>query len=150
MILREDFPGIDGRNVQILATDISSEILARARRARYTADSVRDVPPALLKKYFRPANVDGAAGYEVTNAVHDLVSFARLNLMADWPLKGPFQVIFCRNVMIYFDKETQRTLVERFAGLLESGGHLFIGHSESLTGMTEDLRYVQPAAYRKC
>jgi chemotaxis protein methyltransferase CheR len=150
MILREDFPGIDKRNVQILATDISSEILGRARAGRYSADSLRDVPPALVKKYFRPVNVDGSTGYEISSAVHELVSFARLNLMADWPVKGPFQVILCRNVMIYFDKTTQRTLVERFTGLLEPGGYLFIGHSESLTGMSEDLRYVQPAAYRKC
>jgi len=150
MMLREDYPGLDRNKVQILATDISSEIISKSREGRYSMDAVRDVPPALLKKYFRPIDADGVRRYEVTNPIRDLVAFARMNLMSQWPIKGLLQVIFCRNVMIYFDKRTQRALVERFVDLLDTGGYLFIGHSESLTGVTEDLRYVQPAAYQKC
>jgi len=77
------------------------------------------------------------------------VSFARLNLMEDWPMKGPFDVIFCRNVMIYFDKPTQDKLIERFWRLLAHKGWLLMGHSESLTGNRERFRYIQPATYQK-
>ena len=78
-----------------------------------------------------------------------LVRFARLNLMDPWPMKGQFDLILCRNVMIYFDKPTQQGLVSRFWSMLGPGGHLFVGHSESLTGISSDFRYVQPAVYVK-
>ena len=78
-----------------------------------------------------------------------MVRFARLNLMGEWPMRGPFDAIFCRNVMIYFDGPTKERLVERFTGLLRPGGYLFVGHSESLSSMTHGLRYVQPAVYTK-
>ncbi len=77
------------------------------------------------------------------------VRFARLNLMGHWPMTGPFDIIFCRNVMIYFDRETQQDLVDRFYGLLSHGGYLFTGHSESLAGLSTDFTYVKPAIHRK-
>jgi chemotaxis protein methyltransferase CheR len=77
------------------------------------------------------------------------VQFARLNLAEDWPMKGPFDVIFCRNVMIYFDKPTQERLVNRFWNLLKPGGYLLVGHAESLAGSQHRFRYVQPAIYMK-
>jgi chemotaxis protein methyltransferase CheR len=150
MLLREEWLGLDSQHVQILATDISNDILQRAREGVYSAEIVRDIPPSLVMKYFRTVDRGGVRHHEVNPSLRSLISFARLNLMSQWPVKGPLQAIFCRNVMIYFDKETQRRLIRRFVDLLETGGYLFIGHSESLTGMTEDLRYVQPAAYQKC
>ena len=78
-----------------------------------------------------------------------MVSFARLNLLGPWPMRGPFDLILCRNVMIYFDRPTRETLVHRFRELLRPGGHLLVGHSESLNGMQHDLTYVQPAVYRR-
>ena len=78
-----------------------------------------------------------------------MITFARLNLIGEWPLKGPFDVIFCRNVMIYFDKPTQAKLAERFHSLLAPKGILFIGHSESLMTVKHKLRYVQPTVYEK-
>ena len=87
--------------------------------------------------------------YQILEPLRRQVHFARLNLMGDWPMKGPFDVIFCRNVMIYFDKPTQEQLVNRFWKLLKPGGHLFVGHAESLAGSPHKLRYVQPAIYAK-
>ena len=74
---------------------------------------------------------------------------APLNLMREWPMRGPFQVIFCRNVMIYFDRATQQRRVRRFPDLLAPGGYLFVGHAESLSGVQHGFRYVQPAVYAK-
>ena len=87
--------------------------------------------------------------YQVSPAARRLIRFARLNLMEPWPFSGPFDFIFCRNVMIYFDKPTQQTLVNRFWDCLEEGGLLFTGHSESLTGIAHKFRYVQPTVYVK-
>jgi chemotaxis protein methyltransferase CheR len=78
-----------------------------------------------------------------------MVRFAWLNLMDSWPMKGPFNVILCRNVMIYFDRATRQNLINRFWDLLEPGGYLFVGHSESLSTISHKFRYVQPATYRK-
>ena len=78
-----------------------------------------------------------------------MVDFAQLNLMAPWPMKGAFDVIFCRNVMIYFDKPTQQRLIERFWDMLAPEGLLFLGHSESLTGVGHRYHYMEPAVYRK-
>ncbi len=78
-----------------------------------------------------------------------MVTFGRVNLMESWPMKGPFDVIFCRNVMIYFDKPTQGKLVNRYCDLLGPRGTLFIGHSESLTGTTHNLKYIRPTVYEK-
>jgi chemotaxis protein methyltransferase CheR len=87
--------------------------------------------------------------YQAKNNIRSLIHFARLNLMETWPMKGPFDVIFCRNVMIYFDKATQGKLVNRYYDILAPGGVLFIGHSESLTGTQHRYKYVQPAIYQK-
>ena len=82
-------------------------------------------------------------------AIRKLICFARLNLMHEWPMQGPFDAIICRNVMMYFEKPTQQQLVDRYWTMLRPGGHLFVGHSESLTGIAHWFRYVQPAVYVK-
>ncbi len=134
------------RGLRILATDISTRVLATARAATYPAAGLDDVPDAMRRKHFVPA---GEGLVEVAPAVRAAVSFARLNLMGEWPMRGPFDAIFCRNVMIYFDKPTQERLVNRFWELLPPGGHLFVGHSESLTSLQHRFAYVQPAVYVK-
>jgi chemotaxis protein methyltransferase CheR len=147
MLLNEQLP--DVRQVKILATDISTRILARAKAAQYSVEQLEGVSSQRRSTWFRETPTPHGVRFTVDARVRALVRFAHLNLMATWPMKGPFDLIVCRNVMIYFDKPTQERLVNRFAELLSPGGHLFIGHSESLTGMQHPYRYVQPAVYVK-
>jgi len=150
IVLTEALDEIGSVDMRILATDISTKVLGIAREGIYSRENLAGVPPELRHKYFvRTVGPTGGECYRVHDKLKSLVKFARLNLMSDWPMKGPFDVIFCRNVMIYFDKQTQRMLIKRFANLLESGGYLFTGHSESLMGMVDSLRYIQPAIYQK-
>ena len=147
MVLQESLEPAVATRARILATDISHRVLAVAKAGRYPAETLADVPKPLLQKYWRP--VDGGARHEAGPALRQLVQFGRLNLMEQWPMRGPFDAIFCRNVMIYFDKSTQQQLVERYRQLLRPGGYLFVGHSESLTGLSHQFRYVQPAVYAR-
>lgn len=145
----ESIPDLGRWDPRILATDISTRVLARAEEGVYEAACVEPVPPILRSRYFTFVETRPQRLYEVTADIRGMVHFARLNLMGPWPMIGPFDAIFCRNVMIYFDKPTQGRLVQRFWDLLGSGGTLFVGHSESLTGVRHQFRYVQPTVYQK-
>jgi chemotaxis protein methyltransferase CheR len=135
---------------RILATDISTRTLDVASRGIYTDEKVQKVPPGLRHMHFTKLNNgNGKADYEVAPHVKRIITFRRVNLKEAYPFKGPFDLIFCRNVMIYFDKQTQETLVNKMANFLGPGGYLFVGHSESLTGLNHKLAYVRPAVYRK-
>lgn len=151
MLMREEIPDIDRCDARILATDISARVLEKAREGVYEEEEeiAREVPPQLLQKHFTYIRKGRSLSYRVNDRVKSMIRFARLNLMDQWPMKGPFDVIFCRNVLIYFDKATQRELAHRFWELLAPGGHLFIGHSERLTTSARELKYVQPAVYVK-
>lgn len=149
MVLRESIPQIDRTDLLILATDISNEMLATARRGVYSQERAADVPRALRPKYFQRSRRWGPNQVQVSNDLKKLVRFGALNLMHPWPMRGSFNAIFCRNVMIYFDRPTQQTLVNRFWDLLESGGYLFVGHSEGLSGIKHRFQYTQPAVYKK-
>jgi chemotaxis protein methyltransferase CheR len=149
IVFCEEFPDVDRRDIRILATDISTRILAVARQAVYEQETLRNLPSKILQRYFTLVRQEPIPVYQVKEPVRAMVRLARLNLMEKWPMVGPFEVIFCRNVMIYFDKRTQEWLVQRFWDLLAPGGYLFIGHSESLTAGTHAFRYVQPAIYCK-
>ena len=138
-----------GAEIRILATDISTRVLKKAAQGIYPADRVKSVPPDLLRRYFQLGQGNWAGYYRVKKDVRDLVSFERFNLMESPSSGDPFDIIFCRNVMIYFDKKTQEGLVNRFHGRLARGGHLFIGHSESLTGLSHAFQYLEPSLYRK-
>ena len=136
-------------DIKLLATDISTRALNIARTGMYEKHRVASVPPALRARYFTVNRMEGQTVYEVSSRLRQMVRFAHLNLMDAWPFTGPFDFIFCRNVMIYFDKPTQQKLVGRFWECLEGGGYLFTGHSESLTGVAHRFRYVQPTIYMK-
>lgn len=138
-------------DVRILATDLSSNVLARAEAGVYDEAQLVDVPDRAVAKYFQRASEarSGRLGYAAKPALRRLIRFARLNLMDPWPMSGPFDVILCRNVMIYFDTPARERLLTRFAELLLPGGHLLVGHSESLNSIAHDLEYIQPAVYRR-
>jgi chemotaxis protein methyltransferase CheR len=131
----------------LLATDVSERALQVAMRGVYPEDRLRDVAPTLLSKYFGLA-CEGQR--PVSESLKSEVTFRRFNLMNErFPFKRPFHVIFCRNVMIYFDQSTRDRLVARLADSLVPGGYLFVGHSESLGRAPPGLSYVQPAVYRR-
>jgi chemotaxis protein methyltransferase CheR len=149
MLLREEWPSVERSRLRILATDISARMLTKAQAGEYDKESLHEIPSIYLSKYFDVVSSNSARIYRVHDSIKTMVQFARLNLMDRWPMKGSFDVIFCRNVMIYFDSQTQRDLIERFYDMLVPGGHLLVGHSESLAANSRGFRYVQPATYRK-
>lgn len=133
-------------NVKILATDISREVLRTAKHGVYRKKLLKNMPTRLQNDYFNKAGKDQ---YKVKSKVRNMITFGRLNLQKKWPLKGPFHVIMCRNVMIYFNRETQQQLVNRFYNILQPGGYLFLGHSESVASSDHLFTNIQPAVYQK-
>jgi len=149
MTLSEAGVGSDW-NVKILATDLDSNVLDTARAGIYPLDRVEQMNPELFKKYFQRDRATGTGGVaRIKQSLRDMITFNRLNLMDEWPMRGRFDVIFCRNVVIYFSKDTQRVLFERYAELLKDNSHLFIGHSESLSGVSERFENLGHTIYRK-
>ena len=149
IVLKENIPDIEHKDVRILATDISARMLAKAREASYSEETVQNLPRPLLQKYFIRVQNGHAPAYRAKESIRALIKLAWLNLMAPWPMKGPFNIIFCRNVMIYFDRQTQQRLINRFWDLLQPGGYLFVGHSEGLSSISHKFRYIKPAVYMK-
>lgn len=147
--LLEAISSVRGKDVKILGTDISTKVLDEAEQGVYSEESVAPIPDPLLKKYFLKGQGRWAGHYLVREELKELISFRRLNLMQPFPLKGLFDFIFCRNVMIYFDKPTREELVGKLAHQLQPGGYLFIGNAESLSGLKTSLKYVQPAIYQR-
>ena len=145
-VMRE-LPSFD---LKILATDISIQMLSQAKLGLFEPHRVGTVPPALKNRYLLKRLEDGKNLLQVAPELRKLVTFSRFNLMTpSFPFRYGFHVIFCRNVMIYFDRPTQQSLVNKFASHLQNGGHLMIGHSESLNGIEHPLSYVEPTVYRK-
>jgi chemotaxis protein methyltransferase CheR len=135
---------------KIDATDISNPVLLKARTGVYKVEAVDKIPPALLKTFFQPAPGATDGALQVKPALQQNIRFRQLNLLGpSLPFTEPFQIIFCRNVMIYFDRATQEELVARLTRLLIPGGYLLVGHSESLTSIKHSLESVRPAIYRR-
>lgn len=149
MLLHNKMSEAENINTRILATDISSRMLEIAREGNYDPEGIKDIPETFLKKYFKCIKDKSDTQYQLIKEIKKKVSFARLNLMQSWPMKESFDLILCRNVMIYFDKDTRETLINRFWGMLKDGGYLFVGHSENLTGITTSFKYMEPAIYKK-
>ena len=143
-------PLLEGCDWRILATDISTRVLARAVAGRYAAEEIDGIPPALLQRYLdRQAGDDGSATWVVRDHLKQHIVYRRLNLAArPFPMSGPLDAILCRNVMIYFDRPMRAGVVTEFERLLRPGCLLYIGHSETLNGLTTRFRTERPSVYR--
>lgn len=135
---------------RILATDISTQVLEKAQLGIYSAESVEPVPPGLRKKYLMRSREHGSEQVRVVPELRRLIEFRRLNFMdADYRLAGHADAIFCRNVVIYFDRATQEKILQKLARKLAPHGYLFVGHSETLHDMQLPLTAIGPALYRR-
>jgi chemotaxis protein methyltransferase CheR len=134
-------------DARILATDIDTDVLERARAARYDRGQLEYVPPAMLQEGF--VQSPGSRLVGIASKARDLVAFKPLNLIGAWPMKGPFDAIFCRNVLIYFDRRTQAGIIDRMADLLPEGGTLYLGHSESLHGLSDRFELAGRTIFRR-
>jgi chemotaxis protein methyltransferase CheR len=150
MVLSEHAQSRPGFRFSVFATDISTEVLAKARAGIFRSEQARPVPVALRRKYFMHSRDPESDLVRVVPELRALVDFRRVNFMdADFDLPQPPEIIFCRNVIIYFDRPTQERLLKKLTRLLAPGGYFFAGHSESLQGMDLPLIPVAPSAYRK-
>ena len=149
LTLAENLP--DLRDVKILATDISTSVLEVAGKGEYEAKKLEKIARKRIDRYFSPIAGRGESRvYRVKREIRDMVHFAWLNLSTPpFPMKGPLDVILCRNVMIYFDNEVRQRLVNEMYRLLKPGGYLMVGHAESLSGLTSQFKSVRPSVYIK-
>ena len=148
MFLSEHFPPSQGWDWRLTGSDISTKVLEKARLGIYDVDRVKTVPPEWLRRYFQKGEGKWDGHYRIKRDIAERVTFRQVNLIEDYSHAQPFEVIFCRNVMIYFDRQTQEQLVRRLCRFLVPGGHLLIGHSESLNGLNLPLRCVKPSIYQ--
>ena len=132
------------------ATDISTRVLEMARRGVYETERIGNISPEWLRRYFQKGVGDWEGHFRIKDELRQRVNFHHLNLLqGQYPFNKPFDVIFCRNVMIYFDRATQTDLIGQLSERLVPGGYLMVGHSESLSGIKHSLKLVQPAVYMK-
>ncbi len=139
-----------GADVKILATDISTQVLQKCQEGRYSPDKLEGVPKALRDRYFDLERANGDTRHVVKPKLRQMIVFHRLNLsQPPFPMQGPFDIVLCRNVMIYFDNAVRTQLLDEIHRLLKPGGYLLVGHAESLTGMLGSFKTVQPSVYLK-
>jgi chemotaxis protein methyltransferase CheR len=149
MTVLETLPDLRTWDVRILATDLDSDVLGRGQRGVYPADRLRNLSQERRSRFFTEMPGRDGSVYEVVPQLKSLITFKQLNLMNPLPMRGPLQAIFCRNVVIYFDKETQKSLFERIAQIQRSGDILLLGHSESLFKVSEDYSLIGKTVYRR-
>ncbi len=146
MILRDFKPSLAAWDVKILATDLDTNVVAHASAGQYDEDRIKSIPASYRNRYVT-MEADGRG--QMAPELRSLITFKPLNLLEAWPMRGPFDVIFCRNVVIYFDKATQRRLFDRYAEMLRPDGWLIVGHSESLMNITDRFDLVGRTIYRR-
>ena len=149
MTVAETVPAVAGWDLKILATDLDSNMVATAAAGIYTASRIEGIDARRRKRWFLRGKGRNADKVRVSPELRRLITFKRLNLMQEWPMRGPMDLIFCRNVIIYFDKPTQAVLMDRYADMLRPDSHLFVGHSESLFKVTERFKLVGKTVYRR-
>jgi chemotaxis protein methyltransferase CheR len=149
MVVAETIPDWQRWDIKILATDLDSDILARAQRGSYNADRVKGMDPKRMSRFFTEVRDGADAAYQVVPELAKLITFRQINLMHELPMPGPLDVIFCRNVVIYFDKDTQRGLFSRISKLQRPGDLLMLGHSETLFKVSDDYSLIGKTIYRR-
>lgn len=135
------------KKTKLLATDLDSNVLRHGRDGSYEKNRFEGMQKTLVEKYFR--TVDGGQSFQVVDSLRKIITFNRLNLLGDWPIRKQFDVIFCRNVLIYFDKETQKELIARFVNQLKPQGFLIIGHSENIVRLNDQIKFLGKTIYQK-
>jgi len=147
--IRQALGACTGLDVKVLATDIDTQVIAHARAGVYKSEHVEPVPNAALQRYFSRGTGANDGMWRVTDELRSLVTFKQLNLFDPWPMQGPFDLILCRNVIIYFDTENKAKLLRRYHDMLAPNAHLFLGHSESITTGVQGFALVGRTAYRR-
>lgn len=148
--IREYFRDRMFPDVKILATDIDTQVLRKAEAGVFGAAELENVDIGIVRRYFKRGRGDNAGLFKVTEAVRGMITFGRLNLLDDcYPMKRTFDIIFCRNVIIYFDTASRKKLFEKFERFLNDDGYLIMGHSETLTGLTNRFSFIGNTIYRK-
>ncbi len=149
MTVLETLPDPGRWDVRILATDLDSEVLQRARRGIYAAERMGNLSPERLQRFFTERQEAGGLSRQIKPEVAELVTFKQLNLIHSLPMRGPLDAVFCRNVVIYFDKDTQRELFARIARVQRPGDLLFLGHSESLFKVCDSYALIGKTIHRR-
>lgn len=147
MTLLENIPS--NWHVKILATDLDTNVLQTAANGVYSNDRISGLSTARQKRWFKKGKGANSHKVKVKPELQEIIRFKQLNLMVEWPMRGYFDFIFCRNVIIYFDRNTKESLVNRYSALLATGSHLLIGHSESLHQIKTDFDLIGNTIYRK-
>ncbi len=148
--LLQHIPDIDQWDIKILATDLNSKVLNTAENGIYSMGQLKKASTSIIHKWFRMGvTKENKDQVKIKTQVKSLITFKQLNLIDTWPMKGPFDIIFCRNVVIYFNKDTQSTLFEKFSNLQHLGAYLFIGHSENIENVTHHYQHIGQTLYQK-
>lgn len=148
MTILDIAPDASSLDIKILATDIDPNVIVTAKQGHYDEGSLSDIDETLQRKFLEIVAKGRKPGFRISDTVQNMVSFRELNLLSKWPISGMFDVIFCRNVVIYFDEETQTSLWPRFEAVTARGGWMFVGHSERLTDQHEtEFITAGPTAY---
>lgn len=149
MTVRDIFPDLAGWDIKILATDLDTNMVQTASNGIYTEERVAGLDKRHTKKWVTQGSGSNEGKIRIARELRDMITFKQLNLMDDWPINGPFDFMFCRNVVIYFNKETQAVLFDRYANLISDNGYLFIGHSESLHKVCKRFNLLGQTIYQK-
>lgn len=149
MTLKESISDIASWDAKILATDLDTNVLAHGKNGVYDVSRIEGLPDSTKRKWFRKGRGDNSGTVRVAPELANLIAFKQLNLMKAWPMKGPFDFIFCRNVVIYFDKDTQRQLFDRYAEILRPDGYIFLGHSESMFKVSDRFKLLGNTIYQR-
>ncbi len=149
MVLCANIPDIRRWDARILATDIDTHMVDTARRGVYAAESAKTIPTELRDRFTKPIRTGSEPEITMADELRRLITFKPLNLLEPWPMSGPFDAIFCRNVLIYFDRPGRTTVIEKFSTLLPPESFLYLGHSESLYGVSSGFAQVGSTIYRR-